>query len=108
MTRLILYAVASIVVLCGATFPAPCELTDSLEASLRDILDRNLRSHDVRGVSAAVVFPDGTLWTGAGGVSHGTVPMEPSMLFGIGSVTKSFVAALVLELVEGAAVSRSE
>jgi D-alanyl-D-alanine carboxypeptidase len=91
-----------LVLSCG---PGPDRSEPRLEQRLQGVLDRGVEKHGVRGVTAAVVFPDGRLWTAASGVSHDTVPMAPEMLFGIGSVTKNFVAALVLQLVEEGALT---
>jgi len=87
-------------VLLGAGVPRAVGSETSLQAKLQSVLDSGIEQHNARGVSSAIVFPDGSLWTGVSGVSHGTAPMEPDMLFGIGSVTKNFVAALALQLVE--------
>ena len=72
---------------------------------LQNVLDRGIAKYDIHGVSAAVIFPDGEIWNGVSGISHDTVPIEPDMLFAIGSVTKNFVAALTLSLVEGGLLS---
>jgi len=71
-----------------------------IEDQLQQVLDHGIEKYDARGVSAAVIFPDGKIWTGTSGISHGTVPIEPDMLFMIGSITKNVVAALTLQLVE--------
>ena len=71
-----------------------------IEDRLQQVLDHGIRKYEARGVSAAVIFPDGKIWTGTSGISHGTVPIEPDMLFMIGSITKNVVAALTLQLVE--------
>jgi D-alanyl-D-alanine carboxypeptidase len=71
-----------------------------VENQLQDVLDKGIAKHDIHGVSATVIFPDGEIWNGVSGISHDTVPIEPNMLFGIGSVTKNFVAALTLTLAE--------
>jgi len=77
-----------------------CTNEKPVEAQLQDVLDRGIAKYDIQGVSATVIFPDGKIWNGVSGVSHDTVPVEPNMLFAIGSVTKNFVAALTLMLVE--------
>jgi len=71
-----------------------------IETQLQKVLDEGIRKYEARGVSAAVIFHDGKVWTGTSGISHGTVPIEPDMLFMIGSITKNVVAALALQLVE--------
>jgi D-alanyl-D-alanine carboxypeptidase len=52
------------------------------------------------GVSAAVILPGQTAWTGVSGVSYDTVRISPDMIFGIGSTTKNLTASLVLKLAE--------
>mgnify|MGYP000572024650 FL=1 len=72
----------------------------SLEEKLQQALDQNLDKFDVKGASAAIIFPDGKVWTVTSGISHDTITIKPDMLFAIGSITKSFVATLILKLVE--------
>ena len=67
---------------------------------MQEVLDKGISKYGARGVSAAVIFPDGKVWTGTSGISHDTVAIEPDMLFAIGSVTKNVVAALTLKLAE--------
>ncbi|MBN1763753.1 MAG: beta-lactamase family protein [Sedimentisphaerales bacterium] len=71
-----------------------------LEDRMQKILDKGISKYGARGVSAAVIFPDGNVWTGVSGISYDTVAIEPDMLFAIGSVTKNFVATLTLKLAE--------
>lgn len=70
------------------------------ETRMQKALDAGIRKYGVKGASAAVVFPDGKVWTGTSGFSLDSVSMKPDMLFAVGSVTKNMVAALVLQLVE--------
>ena len=71
-----------------------------LEDRMQKILDKVISKYGARGVSAAVIFPNGRIWTGVSGISHDTVAIEPDMLFAIGSITKNVVAALTLKLAE--------
>ena len=77
----------------------------TIEEKLQKVLDDRISKHSVRGVSAAVIFPDQKIWTGVSGISHDNVSMEPDMLFAIGSITKNVVAALTLKLAEEGALS---
>ena len=54
------------------------------------------------GVQAAVVFPDGSLWTGADGeIERGSgQPVTTESRFAIASITKLFTATTVLRLVD--------
>ena len=72
----------------------------SIEERMQKILDKGISKHGARGVSAAVIFPDGKIWTSVSGISHDTVAVRADMLFAIGSVTKNVVAALTLKLAE--------
>jgi len=72
----------------------------SLEEKLQNALDNGISKHNVRGVSAAIIFSDTKKWTGTSGISYDTITIKPDMLFAIGSVTKNFVATLILKLAE--------
>ncbi|MGD0408357.1 MAG: serine hydrolase domain-containing protein [Candidatus Limnocylindrales bacterium] len=52
------------------------------------------------GVSAAIVFPDGSTWTGVSGAAilSPATPLTTDTLFSVGSISKTFVAALVCRL----------
>jgi len=76
-----------------------------LDARLHAALSDGLRKYDVKGASAALIFPDQSVRLVVSGISHDTVPIRPGMLFAIGSITKNVVAALVLQLVEEGALS---
>jgi CubicO group peptidase (beta-lactamase class C family) len=52
------------------------------------------------GAQAAIVFADGSLWTDAAGNSTADLPMKPELLMAIGSVSKVYTAALVLDLAD--------
>jgi D-alanyl-D-alanine carboxypeptidase len=67
---------------------------------LQDALDNGLKKYNGKGISATVVVPGYKMWIGVSGVSHGTTPIKPDTLFDAGSITKNFVAALTLKLVE--------
>ena len=71
-----------------------------LEQISQNVLDECIIEYDINGVSAAIIFPDGKLWTGTSGISHDTVTIKPDMLFAIGSITKNIVATLTLKLAE--------
>ena len=68
--------------------------------ALQAAMDKSIQGSGAIGVSAAIIFPDGELWTGAAGTSHEGAPLTADMLFDIGSVQKNLQAALALKLVE--------
>jgi D-alanyl-D-alanine carboxypeptidase len=77
-------------------------------SDLQVVLDSLRQAHDGVGVSASVVFPDGSVWTGVSGVSHDSVPMAADMIFGIGSVTKTLTATLTMKLAEEGLLSLAD
>jgi len=72
----------------------------TLADELQQVLDTELVNHNGIGVSAAVIIPGQEPWVCVVGVSHGPTSITPDMLFGIGSITKNFVVALILQLAE--------
>lgn len=77
--------------------PTPAPLPDRLRATL-DTWRRDAR---VPAVVAAMRLPDGSVWRGAKGtveVGRGMPPATTSTPWVIGSITKTFVAALALQL----------
>ena len=85
----------------GATLSA---IGPTLERRLQDVIDAARPSEGVPGISAAVATPE-DLWLGVTGKAsldlHKGDPVAPvrdDTPFEIGSVTKTFVAAVVLEL----------
>jgi D-alanyl-D-alanine carboxypeptidase len=76
--------------------------SEHLAERLQEQLDRLRRRGGVPGVSATIIFADGSTWSGVSGLADvaGTVPVTPDTAFSIASMTKTFVAALTLALVE--------
>jgi len=72
---------------------------------MREALGDRLRQYDVKGASAAIVFPDGSIRRICAGISHDTVSVKPEMLFAVGSITKNLVATLILQLAEEGVLS---
>ncbi len=56
----------------------------------------------VPGLSVAIADKDGLIWTGVAGYADMTagIPVNENHLFGMGSITKTFVAVVTLQLVE--------
>jgi D-alanyl-D-alanine carboxypeptidase len=86
------------------------QLDNSTAASLQAAVDAARASGKLAGISAAVVFPDGSTWTGVSGstVLSTKAPVTPDTLFSIGSISKTFVAALALRLADEGTISLSD
>ncbi len=74
------------------------ELADALQKTLESLH----KKQGSDGMSASLYISDRCYWEGAAGVTRHDppVPVEPDMLFHFASITKTFVAAIVLQLVE--------
>jgi D-alanyl-D-alanine carboxypeptidase len=74
-----------------------------VRSELQAVLDDYRRSLPVPGVSASVLMPDGTRWSGVSGLAKvGTAAraVTRTTTFVAASITKTFVAALILQLDE--------
>jgi D-alanyl-D-alanine carboxypeptidase len=78
----------------GWLTPGEVELLDAQLAAARVL-------HGIPGVSATIVFSDGTRWTGTAGLADVAkgVPVRPGTPFALGSISKTFTAALILRLI---------
>ena len=70
------------------------------EKQLQEALHQVVSSHGIRGSSVAVKMPGQPIWTGVSGNSTPTEPISPHTLFGIASITKTYIAALTLKLAD--------
>jgi D-alanyl-D-alanine carboxypeptidase len=86
----------------GAAEPLtrPRVTTVPVGTRLQAELDRLRTRLGIPGVSVTVIFRDGTSWTGASGLADvkGRLPVEDETAFAVGSVSKTYTAALVLAL----------
>lgn len=74
----------------------PPAYTDRLNV----VFDSVCTKYNLVGASAAIYVPNVGGWTGVHGMSHPGTPVTENMLFGIGSNTKTMVAAALLKLQE--------
>lgn len=86
----------------------PSDQEPTLADELQEALDLSCEINDCIGISAAVSIPGEEIWVGTSGVSHDDIPITPDMLFSIASVTKTFTAACILQLVEEGTLSLSD
>jgi D-alanyl-D-alanine carboxypeptidase len=78
---------------------------ERMATSFQETIEQQRRQLAVPGISAAVILPDGTTWRGVSGKSSDSEAIDSTMLFGLGSVTKTYVAAMILQLAEEGALS---
>ena len=73
-----------------------------LSGALQKALEEAARIQKADNISASLYISDRCFWEGTAGVTkpEPSVPVESDMLFGFASITKTFVAAIVLQLVE--------
>lgn len=73
-----------------------------IRTELARILESQHQLQGQVGLVAAVRFPDGSIWTGVEGWANPVTGEEllPDNRFGFASITKTFVAAVVLQLVD--------
>lgn len=82
--------------------PVAASSADDLGAALQSVIDQKRVSLRVPGVTAAVIFGDGSRWTGVSGSASLSPerPVTADTPFVVGSITKTVVAALILDLAE--------
>ncbi|MHB8460184.1 MAG: serine hydrolase domain-containing protein [Candidatus Limnocylindrales bacterium] len=91
-----------------APAPTPTPLPTPIPAYALQVRLNALRvRYHVPGVSVTIIWPDGRSWTGVNGWADVSrhVPVVAGTAFSVGSVSKTFLAALVLELVDENRVS---
>lgn len=91
----------SIVPVPTSQLVAPTALTAHLDDAhgkvLQAAIDSIRTTGKYPGLSAAVMFPDGTVWSGVSGVAvlKPAQPLTSDTLFSVGSISKTFLAALI-------------
>lgn len=73
-----------------------------LSATLQRIVDTTRAEFGMPGVSVAVRFPDGTTWAGVSGLADvaAGIPVSSETPFALASLSKPFVAGVVMGLVQ--------
>jgi D-alanyl-D-alanine carboxypeptidase len=76
---------------------AAAYLDDARAKELQTALDSIRSGGKYPGASAAVLFPDGSIWSGVSGAAilSSRTPLTTDTLFSIGSISKTFIAALI-------------
>jgi D-alanyl-D-alanine carboxypeptidase len=78
-----------------------------LGAQLQAVLDQQRQVSGSPGIGAAIAFPDGSMWcTGSGDARvNPEAPATGDTPFVVGSISKTFVAATILQLVDAGQIS---
>ncbi len=87
----------------AAVAPPPAPPVDAATAAtLQRALEAARKSMVIPGIAATVILADGRTWTGVAGdaVTATHAKVAPETPFAIGSVTKTFTAALILRLAD--------
>ena len=81
---------------------APISLGVDAGHSLQDVLDRARVKSGAPGASAAIMIDGRVVWTGASGFADAATrtPVSATTMYSLASVTKTFVATMVLRLAE--------
>ncbi|MBU3741200.1 MAG: hypothetical protein FGM24_02825 [Candidatus Kapabacteria bacterium] len=82
-----------------ATTLATAATTDAMRERLQQAVSHVCERDTIKGVSVSVRW-DNDHWQGVAGISHPGTPIDPSMLFGIGSNTKTLTSLVLLRLQE--------
>ena len=84
----------------GNGLARPRLTTTPIGTRLQAQLDRLRARLGIPGVSATIVFRDGTSWTGVSGLADVArkVPVADDTAFAVGSISKTYTAALILAL----------
>jgi D-alanyl-D-alanine carboxypeptidase len=89
---------------CSKDSPAEAKQLTFTE-QLQKALDDGIDSYNGKGVSVAVIMPDGETWNGVSGMSHANIPIATDMVFSAGSITKMFTAVTIIQLADEGVLS---
>ena len=100
-----LLACLPLVFLSCSKHPSEPTKEPTLAEELQAALDAGLNADKGKGISAAVIFPDGSEWVGVSGISYATTPITADMEFAAGSIGKIFTATTIMQLAEEGRIS---
>lgn len=95
------FALVALILVYVLPFHAETQSTWDNDKSLQDALVCGI-ALGIPGISVAIGEGDRLVWTGTAGYSDVSrkIPVKPHDRFGVGSITKTFVARVILQLVE--------
>lgn len=90
------YVFLSLFLLTGIYTKSSAQSAQNLGADLSEKLTEIGEKYNLQGLAASVVFSDGSIWSG---VQSPTGNLGTDMLFEMGSSTKTYTAAIILQMV---------
>ena len=87
--------------------PGGVDIDQAVEARLEGALDKGRKASGSPGAQAAIIWADGSIWTGSSGWAEiaDRTPVTDDTLFAMGSTTKAYTATLMLDLAEDGVLS---
>lgn len=79
---------------------AKAQVPAALQAKFQDTLADMSAKFGFKGLSAAVYYKNNGIWKSAVGLSNSSTALNPDMLIGIGSNTKTFISVLMIKMQE--------
>ncbi len=76
------------------------QITFNLADSFQICINNHIQNNRDKGISAAIIMPNGGVWTGAAGIGKNSLPIQTTTPFYCASTSKTFVAANMMKLVE--------
>jgi D-alanyl-D-alanine carboxypeptidase len=94
--------VLNVILFCllGGASVIKAQVSPFVAGRLQFALDSVCAKYKIKGTSAAVLIPNVGVWKGTNGISEQGVPLTSDMLLGMGSNTKTHIAATLLKLQE--------
>lgn len=90
---------------CYASLRINAQVSPVLTERFQHILDSVCNKYHIKGTSAAILIPGTGVWQGVNGISYDGKPMQHDMLLGMGSNTKTHIAAVLLRMQEEKLIS---
>jgi D-alanyl-D-alanine carboxypeptidase len=81
-----------------ATGQMQAQTPERMAKSFQETIEQQRQQLKIPGLTAAVILPDGTTWLGASGKASDSEAMDSGKLFGLASVSMTYIAALVVQL----------
>src|SRR5215212_3152287 len=87
---------------CHTNAKAETPIDSALANALQTKIDNYISQYSIPGISVTLFLPGERVWSGAAGMSHiyNMTPMDTSHLFEMASVSKTYTAAIIFQLIE--------